>query len=149
MARCPGARRKIPPPSHIVGAQTRSTLTQYPPRGVAGGCAHPIPAGRNSNTDLIAAAHNVPQPRPRMPAPLIRFRLAASPSAAVEQIPPTTRPLYGQLSELMPHIAESQPLSTVNQFADLQSSLSPTLDDYLENATRRAVGRNRPGQQRR
>jgi hypothetical protein len=98
--------------------------------------------GAEGNTDLIAAAHSVSAAAPAYAsATYHRLRLAASSSTTVEQIPPTTRPIYDQLTELMPHIAESQPISTVNQFADLQSSLSPTLDDYLANATRRASGR--------
>jgi hypothetical protein len=101
--------------------------------------------GDEGDTDLMAAARSVSAAAPAYAsATYHRLRLAASPSAAVEQIPPTTRPIYDQLAELMPHIAESQPISTVNQFADLQSSLSPTLDDYLENAARRVAGRVDP-----
>jgi hypothetical protein len=97
--------------------------------------------GDEGDTDLMTAAQSVAAPAPAYTsAAYHRLRLAAFRSAAIEQIPPTTRPIYDQLAELMPHIAESQPISTVNQFADLQSSLSPTLNDYLANATRRVVG---------
>jgi hypothetical protein len=97
--------------------------------------------GDEGDTDLMAAAHGVSAAEPGYASVTYhRLRLEASSSTAGEQIN-TTRPPYGQLAELMPHIAESQPISTVNQFADLQSSLSPTLGDYLANATRRAAGR--------
>jgi hypothetical protein len=101
--------------------------------------------GDEGDADLMAAARSVSADAPAYASVTYhRFRLAASSIAAVEQIPPTTRPIYDQLAELMPRIAESQPISTVNQFAGLQSILSPTLDDYLANATRRAVGRVDP-----
>jgi hypothetical protein len=101
--------------------------------------------GDEGDTDLMAAARSVSAAAPAYASVTYhRFRLAASSIAAVEQIPPTTRPIYDRLAEIMPHIAESQPISTVNQFADLQSILAPTLDDYLANATRRAVGRVDP-----
>jgi hypothetical protein len=101
--------------------------------------------GDEGDTDLMAAARSVSAAAPAYASVTYhRFRLEASSIAAVEQILPTTRPIYDQLAEIMPHIAESQPISTVNQFAGLQSILSPTLDDYLANATRRAVGRVDP-----
>jgi hypothetical protein len=101
--------------------------------------------GDEDDSDLMTASQSVSAAAPAYTsATYHRLRLAASSIAAVEQIPPTTRPIYDQLAEIMPHIAESQPISTVNQFADLQSIVSPTLDDYLANATRRAVGRVDP-----
>jgi hypothetical protein len=89
-------------------------------------------AGQQGSAELMAAARNLSPSSPAYAsATYHRLRLAAS--------SPTTRPVYDELSQLMPLIVESQPLSTVNQFADLQSSLSPTLEDYLQNATRRTV----------
>ena len=101
--------------------------------------------GDEDDPELMSAAQSVSAAAPAYASTTYhRLRLAASPSPATEQIPPATRPIYDQLAELMPHITESQPISTVNQFADLQSSLAPTLNDYLVNATRRAAGRVDP-----
>jgi hypothetical protein len=101
--------------------------------------------GDEGNPELMAAAQSVSPAAPAYAGVTYhRLRLAATPSQAVEQIPPATRPIYDQLAEIMPRITESQPISTVNQFADLQSRLSPTLNDYLANATRRAAGRVDP-----
>ena len=90
-------------------------------------------AGQQDSAELIAAARNLSGISPAYAsATYHRLRLGASSS--------TTRPVYDELSQLMPGIVDSQPLSTVNQFADLRSSLSPSLEDYLQNATRSTAG---------
>jgi hypothetical protein len=103
------------------------------------------PPGASDNAELLAAA------RARPPASAAwasvtyqRLRLATAPAVPAEQIPSTSQPVYAELALLMPRIAQSQPLSTINLFADLQSSLSPTLNDFLRNATRRPISLTDP-----
>lgn len=97
--------------------------------------------GQDGDRDLMSAARNLPESSPAYAsATYHRLRLAASSSKPGEQIPSSTNLVYAELAKLMPHIVASQPTSTVNQFADLESSLSPTLKDYLANATRLPVG---------
>jgi hypothetical protein len=94
--------------------------------------------GEESNADLIAAARAVAPDSPAFASVTYhRLRLAAGSPSPVGQTPATTQPVYAEIAGLMPQIVNSQPLSTVNLFADLQSSLSPTLNDFLQNATRR------------
>jgi hypothetical protein len=96
--------------------------------------------GTSDNAELIAAARAIPPSSPAYAtATFQRLRLAAAPPTPVKQIPATTAPVYAELSHLMPQIAESQQLSTVNQFADLQAGLSPTFNDFLAGATLRPV----------
>lgn len=96
--------------------------------------------GAQNNVKLIAAAREIPPTSPAYSsATYQRLRLAAASPVPVETIPASTAPVYSELSHLMPRIAQSQPLSTVNQFADLQASLSPTFNDFLADATLRPV----------
>jgi hypothetical protein len=57
-------------------------------------------------------------------------------------------PVYAEVSALMPGIEQSQPRSAINAFADLESSISPTLDAFLKNATRQpaSLGNTESGQ---
>jgi hypothetical protein len=96
--------------------------------------------GDEGVSELFAAARNLPATSSAYATVTYhRLRLEASPGKQVEQMPPTSLGIYTEITALMPGITASQPISTVNQFADLQSSLSPTLDDYLKHATRRAA----------
>ena len=91
--------------------------------------------GSSDSADLIAAARAVPATSPAFPSVTYhRLRLAAA--APAQNASSTTQPVYAELSALMPRIENIEPRSTINLFADLQSSLSPTLNDYLKNATR-------------
>jgi hypothetical protein len=96
--------------------------------------------GAAENAKLIAAAREIPPSSPAYAsATYQRLRLAAKPPAPVEHIPASTAPVYAELSHLMPSVAQSQPISTINQFADLRVSLSPTFNDFLAGATFRSV----------
>lgn len=104
-----------------------------------------VKPGEDGNDALIAAARELPATSPAYSSVTYhRLRLAALPSAPVEQIPGATRPVYAELSQLLPRIEQSQSLSTANLFADLQASLSPTLNDFLHDATRRATSLTNP-----
>jgi len=97
--------------------------------------------GEADSSELIDAARRVPMNSPAYAGVTYeRLRLESTPAEPVETIPSSTHPVYAELKDLMPKIERSQPRSTFNSFADLESSLSPTLGDYLRNATRVAVG---------
>lgn len=96
--------------------------------------------GAQENEELMAAARAIPPGSPAFAsATYHRLRLAAGSASAVGQYPSTTKPVYAELSALLPKIIESQSLSTTNLFADLESSLSPTLENFLQDATRHAA----------
>ena len=102
-------------------------------------------AGQQGSAALMAGARNLSESSPAYAsATYHRLRLAAWSSTPVQQFPPTTRPVYDELSQLTAGIVASQPFSTVNQFADLRSSLSPTFEAYLQNATRRTPALGNP-----
>jgi len=99
----------------------------------------------SQNAELMAAARAVPQNSPAYAsATYHRLRLAAGSVSGAGQVPSTSQPAYAELSTLMPKIAQSQSLSTVNLFADLESGLSPTLHDFLLSATRRSAAMMNP-----
>jgi len=96
--------------------------------------------GAQENEELMAAAKAIPPGSPAFAsATYHRLRLAAGGASAAGQYPSNTKPVYAELSALLPKIIESQSLSTINLFADLKSSLSPTLENFLYDATRRAA----------
>jgi hypothetical protein len=100
-----------------------------------------VQPGDGANTDLIAAAKAVPANSPAWASVTYhRLRLATTPKAASEQVSSATGPAYAELAALMPKIEQTQPRSTINAFADLESTLSPTLNDFLKNSTRIATG---------
>ncbi len=93
--------------------------------------------GDAGTRELSSAAAELPLTSPAYAsATYQRLRLSAFPQKPVEQVSPATHPVYTELAALMPHLAATQPPSTVNQFASLLSRLSPSLDDYLRNAPR-------------
>ena len=97
--------------------------------------------GQPESAELIAAARQVPVGSPAYAgAAYERLRLQATPAQPVETVSASTQPVYAELKDLLPKIEHSQSRSTTNTFADLESSLSPTLDEFLKNATRIAVG---------
>jgi hypothetical protein len=96
--------------------------------------------GAQENEELMAAARAIQPGSPAFAsATYHRLRLAAGSASATGQFPSTTKPVYAELTSLLPIITASQSLSTVNLFADLKSSLSPTLDSFLHSATRHAA----------
>jgi len=97
--------------------------------------------GDDANTDLIAAAQAVPANSPAWASVTYqRFRLATTPKNPSEKVSTATQPAYAELAALMPKIEQTQPRSTINAFADLESTLSPTLNDFLKDSTRIATG---------
>jgi len=101
--------------------------------------------GAKENEDLMAAARAIPPASPAFAvATYHRLRLAAGSASKAGQFPSTTQPVYAEFAALLPKISASQSLSTINLFADLKSSLSPTLEDFLHDATRRAAGMGSP-----
>jgi hypothetical protein len=96
--------------------------------------------GAPGNAQLTAAARAIlPASSAFASVTYHRLRLAAGNASIAGEFPSSTRPVYAEVSALMPRITQSQPLSTINLFADVESSLSPTLDDFLANATRQAA----------
>jgi hypothetical protein len=88
------------------------------------------------NAALIAAAKDVPSTSPAWGSVTYhRLRLTV-PVGAKEHYPESARSYYDELSALMPQIRQTQSVSTINQFVDLQSPLSPTFEDFLKNAIR-------------
>jgi hypothetical protein len=84
--------------------------------------------GDAANEELIKSARAVPASSPAWPSVTFeRLRLAAAKEG---------KQVYAELSKLLPEVEKSQPVSTVNAFADLHSGLSPSLEEYLKNATR-------------
>jgi hypothetical protein len=97
--------------------------------------------GEPGNAELIADARQVPVASPAYASATYgRLRLEATTAEPAETVPASTRPVYAEMTELMPKLEKSQPPSAINTFADLEARLSPSLDDYLKNATRIPVG---------
>jgi hypothetical protein len=75
--------------------------------------------------ELIEAAKAVPPTSPAYPSVTYhRLRLASAQTN------------YAEVSALLPEIERTQSRSTVNLFLDIQASLAPTLDAFLDSATR-------------
>lgn len=103
------------------------------------------PPGAQDHAELIAAARAVSPSSPAYASLTYhRLRLAAGSATPTGQFPSTTQPVYAELSALMPAITRFQSVSTINGFADLQSSLAPTLESYLHDATRYAASVGSP-----
>jgi hypothetical protein len=97
--------------------------------------------GQPESSELIGAARQVPTSSPAYAGVTYeRLRLEAAPAQPEETISPSTQRVYAELRNLMPDIERSEPRSTFNTFADLASNLAPTLQDYVRNTTRIAVG---------
>jgi hypothetical protein len=100
-----------------------------------------VEPGDDANPDLIAAAQALPADSPAWASVTYhRLRLATTPKAPSEHVSSSTAPAYAELAALMPRIEQSQPRSTINAFADLESSLAITFNDFLKSSTRIATG---------
>jgi hypothetical protein len=107
-------------------AAWRST---HEPQWLVAAISSAIPGG-DGNAELIAAARAVPSSSPAFASVTYhQLRLA---TAANEN----PRALYGEVSTLVAQMESSQSRSTVNSFADLQTGLAPTLEEFLKTATR-------------
>jgi len=101
--------------------------------------------GEAENAALVAAAKTIPADSPASASVTYqRLRLEAAPAIGAESVSAGTQPVYDEISKLMPGMEKNQPRSTINMFADLQSSMAPTLADYVKDATRIAVGYGSP-----
>ena len=96
--------------------------------------------GAQENAGLIAVAREIQSSSPAYASVTYqRLRLAAASPAPAGHTPAPNLPSFAELSSLMPQIAKSQPISTINQFANLQVSLAPTFNDFLADATFRGA----------
>jgi hypothetical protein len=94
--------------------------------------------GAPANAELMAAARAIPSNSPAW-ASVTYHRLRLE-SAATTAAGKPGNSAYAEVTALMAKIEQTQPRSSINQFADLQTSLAPTLDDFLRSATRMAAG---------
>ncbi len=96
--------------------------------------------GNDANSELMDAGRAVPDNSPAFATVTYhRLRLATAPKTQSPQVSASTLPSYTELAALLPQIEHTQPRSTINAFADLESSFSPTLNDFLKNSTRIAA----------
>jgi hypothetical protein len=105
--------------------------TTHQPQWLAAALAAASP-GNSDIPEMTAAARALPATSPAY-ATVTYHRLRLE-SAAARNQPASAQ--YTELAALMPEIERTQPRTTINLFADLQSSLIPSLDLFLSTATR-------------
>jgi hypothetical protein len=93
--------------------------------------------GAAANAELTADARDIPPASPAWASITYhRLRLQEAEQATGTS---SSRAVFAEVSALMPKIEQTQPRSAINAFGNLQSSLAPTLDDFLKTATLQAA----------